>query len=64
MQVEYMSWMKWWMQKYHKKYDKVHYISKNYVLKLIYNDEIECINCTLSPSNMFQGLWRLYYDSR
>ena len=48
MQVEYMSGMKWWMQKYHKKHDNVHYITKNYVLKPIYNDENECINDTLS----------------
>ena len=37
------------MQKYHKKYDNVHYINKNYVLKPINNDEKECINDTLSP---------------
>ena len=48
MQVEYMSGMKWWMQKYHKKHDNVHYITKNYVLKPVYNDENECINDTLS----------------
>ena len=29
----------------------MHYITKNYVLKLIYNDENECINDTLSPIN-------------
>ena len=30
------------------KHDNVHYITKNYVLKPIYNDENECINDTLS----------------
>ena len=28
--------------------DNVHYMTKNYVLKPIYNDENECINDTLS----------------
>ena len=28
----------------------MHYINKNYVLKLIYNDENECINDVLSMS--------------
>ena len=36
------------MQKYHKKHDNVHYITKIYVLKPIYNDENKCINDTLS----------------
>ena len=36
------------MQKYHKKHDNVYYITKNYVLKPIYNDENECINDMLS----------------
>ena len=48
MQVEYMSGMKWWMQKYHKKHDNVYYINKNYILQPIYNDENECINDLLS----------------
>ena len=48
MQVEYMSGIQWWMQKYHKKDDNVHYMTKNYVLKPIYSDENECINDTLS----------------
>ena len=39
------------MQKYHKKHDNVNYTNKNYVLKLIYNDENECINDTLSLCN-------------
>ena len=30
------------------KNDNVHYMTKNYVLKPIYNDENECINDTLS----------------
>ena len=48
MQVEYVGEMKGWIQKYHKKYNILHYINKNYELKLIHNDEIECINDTLS----------------
>ena len=31
-----------------QKHDDVHYITKNYVLKPIYNDENECINDMLS----------------
>ena len=50
MQVEYMSGMKWWMQKFNKKYDKIYYINKNYVFKPLYNDENECINEMLSIS--------------
>ena len=46
-----MSGMKWWMQKYHKKHDNVHYINKNYVLQPIYNDENKSINDTLSRSH-------------
>ena len=45
-----MSRMKWWNQKYHKKYNKVYYITKNYMLKPIYNDENECTNDTLSQT--------------
>ena len=41
MQLEYMSGMKWWMEKYYKKHDSVHYINKNYVFKAIYYDENE-----------------------
>ena len=36
------------MQKYNKKHDNLHYITKNYVLKPIYNDEKKCINGMLS----------------
>ena len=38
------------MQKYHKKYDNVHYINNNYVRKPIYNDRNEYINDMLSVS--------------
>ena len=34
-------------------YGNVHYITKNYVLKPIYNDENECINDTLSVCQTF-----------
>ena len=51
MQVEYMSEMKRWIQKYHKKHDNMHYINNNDVLKPIYNNENECINDTLSNEN-------------
>ena len=50
MEVQYMSGIKWSMQKYHKKHDNVHYINKNYVLKPIYNNENKCINDTLSKT--------------
>ena len=43
------------MQKYHKKHDNVHYISKNYVLKPIYNDENESINHKLSITLHLSG---------
>ena len=44
------------MQKYHKKHNNVHYINKNYVLQLIYNDENECIDDTLSSNSWIFGL--------
>ena len=37
------------------KHDNVHYITKNYVLKLIYNDENECIYDTLSIGSSILG---------
>ena len=43
-----MSGMKWWMQKYPIKHENMHYIKKNYVLKLIYNDKCERNNDTSS----------------
>ena len=32
------------MHKYHKKYDNMNYIRKNYTLKSIHNDANKCIN--------------------
>ena len=52
-------WVEWndEYKKYHKNHDNVHYITKNYVWKSIYNDENECINDTLldMPLNPWQG---------
>ena len=52
MQFEYMSGMKWWMQKRYEKHDNMHYINKNYVWKPIYNDENKCINDMLSITSL------------
>ena len=47
MQIKYMSVITRKMQKYHKIYDIMYYINKNYALKYTYNDDNECINDTL-----------------
>ena len=55
-------------KKYHKKYDNVYYIKKNYVLKPIYNDKNEYINDVLSIlpwrvryANMLDCTFRVAY---